>query len=97
MDSLKEEREEEEAEEGEVEEATAASEAAIDASEDPVAVASTSKTLSDSKPFRSPSLPLPPNEMRRKINLSERKLSLDASAFRPTTQQEKKRHSDFIR
>ena len=102
MDALKEEREEEEEEE--TEEATAASEAAIDASEDPVVVAVASEAApeqpSSSSSVRSPSLPLPPNETRRKMNF-ERKLSLDASAFRPTTsqqqQQEKKRHSDFIR
>ena len=82
MDSLKEELEDE----VEVEEATVTSEAAIDASEDP-------DMASEVTQKRSPSLPL-----TKRKNTFERKLSLDASAFRPNIQQqEKKRHSDFIR
>ena len=64
MDSLKEEREEELAEEAEVEDATVTSEAAIDASEDPVTVAVTSEVNPEQSavaklqlPVASPQLP----------------------------------------
>ena len=93
MDALREELDEDVEE---AEDATVTSEA-IDNSEDPIVAPASEATPKGPSSARSPSLPILPKEAKQ----VERKLSLDPSAFRPTTaaaqQQEKKRHSDFIR
>ena len=92
MDALKEELDEDVEE---AEDATVTSEA-IDNSEDPIVAPASEAIPKGPSSARSPSLPILPKETKK----VERKLSLDPSAFRPTTtaqQQEKKRHSDFIR
>ena len=93
MDALKEELDEDVEE---AEDATVTSEA-IDNSEDPIEEPASEAIPKGPSSARSPSLPILPKETKK----VERKLSLDPSAFRPTTtaaqQQEKKRHSDFIR